>query len=313
MAKRLSVMLGIFLLAAAPAVSAATREESFPRPGNLEPNIAFWKKVFTEWGEREHVIHDKDRLDVIYEVVKTAAPGPNGKTPAAAAELLRPRMAHYAGLLRMLEAQGPEGLGEEGERLYAVWGCPCGPGALEAAADRLRSQRGIRERFTAGLQRAELLRPQILPVLRQHGVPEELAALPLIESAFDSRATSRAKAAGLWQFIRATARRFGLTVRGKRDDRRDAQRSTSAAARMLQHHYQELGSWPLAITAYNHGLGGVKRAVGTLGTNDIGRVVAEYQGPRFGFSSRNFYAEFLAAVELMDLHLAQAARPAAPR
>jgi len=299
------VLLAIFLLAGSSAAAAATREENFPRPANLEANIAFWKQVFTEWGERDHVIHDKENLEVVYEVVQTNPSGSNGRIGKAAVETIRIRLAHYAGLLQALDAKGPEGPGEEGKRIYALWGCPCAPGALAAAGDRLRVQRGIRERFTAGLQRAEQMRPKILPILRRQGVPDELVALPLIESSFDGRAVSHAKAVGVWQFIRATAQRFGLTVRGKRDDRRDAIRSTTAAARMLQHHRDELGSWPLAITAYNHGLSGVWKAADRLGTKDIGRIVAEYKGPRFGFSSRNFYAEFLAATDLMDLHFAQ--------
>jgi membrane-bound lytic murein transglycosylase D len=313
MTKPFGILLVVSIIASAAAASASTREESFPRPTNLEPNIAFWKKVFTEWSERDHAIHDKERLDVVYEVVQTEAPRSNGKTPAAGVELIRLRMAHYTGILRLLEAQGPDAVGDEGQRLYSLWGCPCTPGTLEAAADRLRSQRGIRERFTLALRRAEGLRPKILPILRQNNVPDELAALPLIESSFDSRARSHAQAAGLWQFLRSTGRRFGLTVRGRHDERYDPLRSTGAAARMLRHHQGELRSWPLAITAYNHGLGGVKRAVTTVGTNDIGRIVAEYRGPRFGFSSRNFYAEFLAAVDLMDLHFAQAAAPASAR
>ncbi len=313
MTKPFGVLLALSMIAAAAAASASTREEFLPRPPNLEPNIAFWKKVFTNWSERDHAIHDKERLDVVYEVVRTEAPGSNGKTPAAGMEVIRLRMVHYGGVLRLLEAQGPGAAGEEGQGLYALWGCPCAPGTLEGAADRLRFQRGIRERFALALQRAEALRPKIIPILRQHSVPDELVALPLIESAFDSRARSRAQAAGLWQFLRSTGRRFGLTVRGRHDERYDPLRSTGAAARMLQHDQGELGSWPLAITAYNHGLPGVKRAVVTLGTNDIGRIVAEYRGPRFGFSSRNFYAEFLAAVELMELHFAQAADPPPPR
>ncbi len=310
MVPSLPAMLAAFLiLAAAPAAPAATREESFPRPDSLEPNVAFWKMVFTEWGERHVAIHDDESLDIIYEVMEVEAPWGNGRAARAAAERVRLRVAHYAGLLRLLEQQGPDPLGAEGARLYDLWGCPCAPGALAAAADRLRAQRGIRERFAAALLRSEKMRPQILPVLKRHGVPDELAALPLIESAFDNRAASHAKAVGLWQFIKATARRFGLIVSGKRDDRRDPFRSTGAAARMLQQHHQELKSWPLAITAYNHGLDGVRRAVATLGTDDIGRIVGEYRGPRFRFASRNFYAEFLAAADLMDLHFAQLQTP----
>jgi membrane-bound lytic murein transglycosylase D len=305
MVQAIGAILALVLLAAAPAAPAATREESFPRPANLEANIAFWKLVFTEWGERDLAIHDGERLDIVYEVIPTAPLGANRKAKRQGAERVNLRLTHYANLLRLLEQQGPEQLGEAGARLHALWGCPCAPGTLAAAADRLHVQRGIRERFASALQRSERMRPQILPVLRRHGVPDELAALPLIESAFDSRAVSQAKAVGLWQFIRATARRFGLIVRGKRDDRRDPLRSTTAAAQMLQHHYEELNSWPLAITAYNHGLEGVRRAKRAMGTEDIGRIVAEYRGPRFGFASRNFYAEFLAAADLMDLHFAQ--------
>lgn len=303
----LAVLLLACPLLAPPAAPAAIRDEIFPRPAILEPNVAFWRQVFTVWGERDYIIHDKESVQVVYEVVQTEPHAANGRLGPAAVEAVRLRLAHYSGLLQLLEAQGPGPLGEEAQRVYALWGCPCPRGALGAAAERLRVQRGIRERFAAGLQRAERMRPRILPVLRRHAVPDELAALPLIESAFDTRATSHAKAVGIWQFIRTTARRFGLTVRGRRDERRDPVKSTQAAARMLQHHYEELGSWPLAITAYNHGLSGVWRAVGTLGTRDIGRIVAEYRGPRFGFSSRNFYAEFLAAVDLMDLHFAQLA------
>lgn len=313
MAKPLGAILAIILLAAASSAPAAISDEPFPRPASLETNIDFWKMVFTDWSERELAIHDNEILDVVYEVMRTEPVGATGRAARQAAERVRLRLAHYAGLLRLLEQRGPDPLGEEGARVYELWGCPCAPGTLEGAADRLRFQRGIRERFALALQRAEALRPKIIPILRQHSVPDELVALPLIESAFDSRARSRAQAAGLWQFLRSTGRRFGLTVRGRHDERYDPLRSTGAAARMLQHDQGELGSWPLAITAYNHGLPGVKRAVVTLGTNDIGRIVAEYRGPRFGFSSRNFYAEFLAAVELMELHFAQAADPPPPR
>ena len=305
MAQVLGAILVLVLLAAAPAAPAAAGEEAFPRPANLEANIAFWKLVFTQWGERDLVIHDAERLDIVYEVIPTVPLGARRKVARQATESVNLRVVHYTNLLRLLEQQGPDQLGEEGARLYDLWGCPCAPGTLSAAADRLHLQRGIRERFASALQRSERMRPQILPVLRRHGVPDELAALPLIESAFDSRAVSHANAVGLWQFIRATARRFGLIVRGKRDDRRDPSRSTAAAAQMLQHNYEELNSWPLAITAYNHGLEGVRRAKKAVGTDDIGRIVAEYRGPRFGFASRNFYAEFLAAGDLMDLHFAQ--------
>src|SRR5204863_433596 len=82
------------------------------------------------------------------------------------------------------------------------------------------------------------------------------------------------------------------------DDRLDPFRSTEAAAQLLAYNYRVLGTWPLALTAYNHGTAGVRRAKETLGTDDIVRIVRSYNSRTFGFASRNFYVSFLAALEV---------------
>lgn len=112
------------------------------------------------------------------------------------------------------------------------------------------------------------------------------------------RARSKAGAVGLWQFIKATGKRY-LTITRRRDDRRDPIRATEAAARLLKHNYEALGSWPLAITAYNHGKEGMLAARVAVGSSAIEDIISGYTGPRFGFASRNFYAEFLAALEVV--------------
>jgi membrane-bound lytic murein transglycosylase D len=137
--------------------------------------------------------------------------------------------------------------------------------------------------------------PRILPILRRHNVPEELAALPLVESSFNPHARSKAGAVGLWQFIRATGKNY-LSITRQRDDRRDPIRATEAAARLLKHNYEALGSWPLAIMAYNHGKEGIQAARTAVGRSAVEVIIAQYDGPRFGFASRNFYPEFLAAL-----------------
>ena len=75
--------------------------------------------------------------------------------------------------------------------------------------------------------------------------------------------------------------------------------STRAAARLLQENYRILGSWPLAITAYNHGTAGIFRAIDSVGSRDLVELIRRYQAPAFGFASKNFYAEFLAVVEIV--------------
>ena len=102
----------------------------------------------------------------------------------------------------------------------------------------------------------------------------------------------------MWQFMPGTGRIF-LHVDSDYDDRLDPLRSSVAAAKLLRKNYELLGTWPLAITAYNHGAGGMARAVKTVGTKNFGVLADSYKSRTFGFASRNFYAEFLAAVDVM--------------
>ena len=100
----------------------------------------------------------------------------------------------------------------------------------------------------------------------------------------------------MWQIMPATGRLY-LRVNRNVDERLNVRAATLAAAQILRDNYEKLGTWPLAITAYNHGANGMRRAVDTVGTTDFGVIVQRYRGPLFGFASQNFYAEFLAALE----------------
>src|SRR5205823_14388566 len=104
-------------------------------------------------------------------------------------------------------------------------------------------------------------------------------------------------AAGVWQFMPRTGRLF-MRVDNLVDERRDPISSTRAAARFLVRVHDMLDTWPLTITAYNHGPDGMARAVAEVGTTDIATIVRDYRGKAFGFASRNFYAEFLAALDV---------------
>jgi membrane-bound lytic murein transglycosylase D len=128
-------------------------------------------------------------------------------------------------------------------------------------------------------------------------VPSELANLPHVESSFDPTAYSKVGAAGLWQFMRSTGRRY-MQIDHIVDERRDPFLSTHAAAQLLSDNYSVIQSWPLAITAYNHGLAGMRRAAEQQKTTDIGVIALNYKSRIFGFASRNFYAAFLAAVDV---------------
>jgi membrane-bound lytic murein transglycosylase D len=161
----------------------------------------------------------------------------------------------------------------------------------------VRFQLGQADRFRAGLIRSGLWARFIERTLVDAGVPPELTALPHVESGYDPRAQSHVGAAGLWQFMPGTAKDF-MRVDAVVDERLDPYRATEGAARLLRQNYAITGSWPTAITAYNHGAGGMRQAIQQLGTDDIETIVRNYRGRAFGFASRNFYVSFLAAVDV---------------
>ena len=112
------------------------------------------------------------------------------------------------------------------------------------------SQKAVTARV---LERAGRVLPMIRTVLKEQDLPPELAALPFVESAFETKAVSRAGAAGLWQLMPVTARRFGLIVDASQDERFDPRKATEAATRYLRYLYGRFRNWPLALAAYNCG------------------------------------------------------------
>ena len=171
------------------------------------------------------------------------------------------------------------------------------PERFVQAAEGVRFQLGQADRFREGMQRSGTWGPHIADVLASKGLPPEISALPHVESSFNAAAYSKVGAAGLWQFMRSTGRRF-LRIDDAVDERMDPFRATEAAAQLLDFNYRLLGSWPLALTAYNHGAAGMRRARDAMQTDDIVRIVRGYKSTTFGFASRNFYVSFLAALEI---------------
>jgi membrane-bound lytic murein transglycosylase D len=164
-------------------------------------------------------------------------------------------------------------------------------------ANNIRQQRGIKEKFKSGVVRSGRYLGAMEEIFRSDGLPPELALLPHVESSFDYQSRSSKGAAGIWQFMPSTGRRF-LRIDTYVDERLDPLRATEAAAHFMKENYERLGNWPLAITAYNHGPNGMARAREGIGP-DLLDIITEYESPSFGFASKNFYAEFLAAVAIV--------------
>lgn len=273
-------------------------DAAFPAPPELQPQIAFWRNVYSVWGRHQVALHDDRYLDVVYGVL--ALPGPVGESQTAdQKDFVKGHIETLKDLLRQVEyktaANAPL---SPAERALAnhIKASSGGSGALVGASDRLRSQRGMRERFKRGLEISGRYDATFRSVFREAGLPEDLAYLPHVESSFQNHAASSAGAVGMWQFMPGTARQFGM-LNAAVDERRDPVASAQGAARYLRNAYDSLETWPLALTSYNHGVGGMKRARSAFG-DDFVSIVRNYSGPAFGFASRNFYAEFLAARDI---------------
>ena len=237
------------------------RESSFAVPDGLRGAINFWKQIFTRYSSSEVVLFDPLDPGTVYSVLQAAD-----------------------------NDEGRAALDKERARIVSDYG-------LSDDESRIRAQRGAKENFAEGLKISGRYIDQMRKIFLGEGLPAELAYLPLVESSFNVRARSGIGAVGMWQFMPETGKKF-MRIDAKVDERRDPVESTKAAARLLKENYSLLGNWPLAITAYNHGTDGIFRAIKAVESEDLVDLIRGYESPTFGFVSKNFYAEFLAVVEL---------------
>ena len=214
-----------------------------------------------------------------------------------------------------------------GEQQYRYEG-PLPPLDMRLAGWLPKSEEGVMRsylyRLTHGqsslamraVARAEEHLPVIMRHVRMQGLPEELASLPLVESAFQARAVSPAGAAGLWQLMPQTARRFGLTVNGSVDERFDVDKASAAATAYLAFLYREFQDWPLAIAAYNCGEGKMRQALSASGSGSLSELTEASRrtgNPYLAEETLRFVPQFVAAVQIMQSVGGISSGPAASR
>lgn len=295
----------------APALAQATKVDTaptqavnpdlFPLPAELEDAVDFWFKVYTQYPSTTKLLHDELHLGVIYAALDfsklEASMVSERRKREIRSEHIQTTRLKYQSILDHL-AKGTESSHlVEQRRVEAMFqSVPGGREKYRAAKSRFRTQTCLRDHFAEAIERSGIYMQSMERIFVAEGLPLELTRMPFVESMFQWNARSSAAAGGIWQFVPSTARLY-MSMTAEYDERYDPLVATEAAARFLKENYEALDSWPLAITAYNHGRYGMKRASRRHG-NDIAAIVQNYRSRTFGFASRNFYAEFVAAARV---------------
>jgi len=281
-------LLPAHLLHAAPL----DNDPNFPTPAILEDNVLFWVKIYTETPMRDGLIHDRDYPMVIFD--RLSADGSSAT--------VKNRKKAIADAIIKITSTPKSAWGDLEHSVFNQYVANADSSVIMGGHERIRFQQGQMERYKEGLYRSGYYIDTIRAIMKSYGVPERLSYLPHVESSFNTEAYSKVGAAGLWQFMRGTGKLYGMQIDYTIDERRDPIIATIAAAKYLSSSYRELGTWPLAITSYNHGVYGMKRAVNQTGSRDLGVIIQNYKSKSFQFASSNFYGCFLAASYIAANH-----------
>lgn len=279
--------------------------KEFQIPPALRSRVGFWFDVYTKYDSNHSIIHHTRFPWIIYRVVDVSmiiysdSPSRLWQRRQRAELLVKSEKAKVRKILKSLaKGRGTSALTDEEASIASVLSQLDGSLTQNAkvAARDLRVQTGQRDFFIEGLSISSKYLPTMEKIFSRSRLPIELTRIPLVESSFNKAATSKVGASGIWQFMNGTGRKY-MMVDGAIDERRSPFKATAAAARLLKENHLILRrSWPLAVTAWNHGPSGLRKAMAKSGSRELSEVIALYRSRTFDFASSNFYSEFLAAL-----------------
>lgn len=256
-----------------PWSSSIPKNSKFVANKDMRGRVDFWKKVYAEVSENEGIFHDRDFPEFTFGRISWQHIQNNKSLTAAEKRKQIDSLINF-------------------ERLRLA--------TKHKIKDmkRIRLQIGLKERMQKALFISGQYLPMMEDVFRKKGLPIELSRLPFVESSFNIHAQSKVGASGLWQIMPYVARPEGY-IKTYYDKRNHPYYATVFAADMLSDNFRSLKKWPLAVSAYNHGLGGIKKMVRVANSSYLPDLIGSEDRTRsWGFASENFYACFLAVLEV---------------
>ena len=272
--------------------------DNFEATEAFSRRVHFWKKIYGLFGIRDYVIHSSEYTELVLASIRVGDERPLHYRPK---RILRGQLSKYKKILKKLHRNKGVATDEAQARIVASLQHIEDPMKYKIASESLRIQRGQKEFIESGIDTAIRYLPHIEPYFVEAGIPTELAYIAFVESSFNLKAVSKVGASGVYQIMPFIARKT-MILNSKIDERRDPIKSGAMAARLFKENLKLTGNWPLAVTAYNHGPFGIRRAKRSTGSSDLDYIIKNYNRRKFGFASKNFYSEFLAALDTVKSH-----------
>lgn len=271
--------------------------ENFSVPPALARRYNFWRRIYSTFSKDQYVLHLAEWPEVVLAVYDTSN-APESLSSPSKERILKKLTSHQKGRYIHLLKEMHKNRDRPDRFSYAMSRIARSMAHIPddmkylKAAQRIRIQRGQRDFVEKGLHIAPKYLDAIELEFQAQDVPIELAKLAFVESSFNTAAYSKVGASGVYQIMPKTGKQY-LKIGDDFDERNDPIKSGRAAARILKFYFNMTKSWPLAITAYNHGVGGIKKAIAATGSRELHVLVQKYQGSGFGFASKNFYSSYL--------------------
>lgn len=284
-------------------------EKDFTTSPELRDRVLFWTQIYGTYSSRQGIMHDRKDLRLIYGTVDFSSLEGDlslsrSQMERAKDKIVKKKRDEILNILVKLAAiekieDLSEPLSEDELKIWKLFPEQNRREKILAAAnkDSIRFQLGQSDYFLKGIYYSGRYLKEMEKIFREEGLPVELTRLPFVESSFNIFARSKVGASGIWQFMRRTGRDY-LRINKSVDERNDPLASSRAAARLLRNNFKDLQSWPLAITAYNHGPSGMKKLMREYQTTNIADLIERAESRTFQFASKNFYACFLAALDV---------------
>jgi len=284
------------------ATNSAPTNELFSIPSGFEDRVKFWTQIYSKYTSEDAIFHDSQNLSIVYKVVDLRPITQSDLHPFVKEHKIKrlissERKSLLAQMQSLKRKLNKKPLTESEQTLFKLLSEPKKKSQVAEAIENLRMQQGQKDFVEKALLSSDYYLPKMEEIFVNNGLPKELTRIPFVESSFNLAARSRVGASGIWQIMPATGRK--LMPNSLVDYRNDPIKATEFAVTFLKFNFRVVDTWPLAITAYNHGPTSIKRISQKYKTTDLAEIVRKAYGSHaFAFASSNFYACFLAVLEV---------------